>query len=68
MVIRYKTASGNHCCNKIAIIDIYRIISVTKPQAVITVATFTSYINTNRSGAWVTKPQAVITVATKSDA
>ena len=57
----YKTASGNHCCNSTSIFfkaSEY----VTKPQAVITVATF-SY-STSPSFPWVTKPQAVITVAT----
>ena len=34
----YKTASGNHCCNNLDDYD-YRRLYVTKPQAVITVAT-----------------------------
>ena len=64
MVIRYKTASGNHCCNSIDPRSNTPMIStVTKPQAVITVAT-PHEIPDCRSLGLVTKPQAVITVAT----
>ncbi len=59
----YKTASGNHCCNFEIYVDTTdNSPIVTKPQAVITVATHLRYrlLNILR----VTKPQAVITVAT----
>ena len=38
--ISYKTASGNHCCNEELTDKEVDELKVTKPQAVITVATF----------------------------
>ena len=63
---RYKTASGNRCCNPHCIyLWPNPTVRVTKPQAVIAVAT----LNMNSEVSLmkkVTKPQAVIAVATKA--
>ena len=61
----YKTASGNHCCNLINFLILLQQLKVTKPQAVITVAT-EAWLKAQqeKEKARVTKPQAVITVAT----
>ena len=60
----YKTASGNHCCNVLQIFFYGRRTAVTKPQAVITVATEIYNRRIVVMLRYITKPQAVITVAT----
>ena len=65
VLVSYKTASGNRCCNKDKTFNEEDIESgVTKPQAVIAVATVLSILLFVKLR--VTKPQAVIAVATEN--
>ena len=63
--LRFNTASGKHCCNRVAFEHKGYIIYVSIPQAVSTVATINNRFHINFPP-YVSIPQAVSTVATKN--
>ena len=64
MFVRFNTASGKHCCNRLCSTWLHSSPIVSIPQAVSTVATFANISELMTGVYLVSIPQAVSTVAT----